>query len=551
VASPRADRACGLLFDVKAANAQSAPEYIIYDLGVIRSTGGATSKALGINNLGQVCGEATATPSPGSQKHAFLWLFSPAFGLTAQVMHDLNTVHGLTLTGPSLAHDLNINGRIVGRSGAEGSHVARMWVIATGSASSSSLGFLPFGSVSVAHAVNDVDVSGFTTIVGESATNGYCGPPTAEFRGFQYVIDPTTEMEELPPPNDTGVGAALDVNNDIDDDPTPDILGYSATCQGVAVLCQSLEDAAHWSGASTGLELGPYDEPGQHRATGVNDADNVVGWCFEDFFLPACTRRALFWTNSDAFPVNLGLISPLDTTHGTLANAISDPGLSGERVIVGQDVTVFAALAWLGSPGSWTVRELNKSPHLPDLNPDPIEVDPCGWDQLTDAIDANDNGWIVGEGVRQPGVAGSNRGYLLIPAFPCLADLTGDCIVDGADLGQLLLRWGACPMGSSCVRCRPNTNPCIADFNCDGMVLGDDLGQLLLHWTGTETCGPECLSVGGGSFAGGGGEGGSAPEGAVMLEGVPDLTQIIADLVESGQMDLVVWLLEFYGDSNQ
>jgi hypothetical protein len=52
-------------------------------------------------------------------------------------------------------------------------------------------------------------------------------------------------------------------------------------------------------------------------------------------------------------------------------------------------------------------------------------------------------------------------------------DLDGDSIVDGADLGLLLLAWGKCPKD---VFCQP-------DFNLDGMVDGEDLGELLLNWT--------------------------------------------------------------------
>jgi hypothetical protein len=50
----------------------------------------------------------------------------------------------------------------------------------------------------------------------------------------------------------------------------------------------------------------------------------------------------------------------------------------------------------------------------------------------------------------------------------CPADLNGDRVVDGGDLGQLLGSWGA--HGSS------------ADLNGDGTVDGGDLGQLLGSW---------------------------------------------------------------------
>lgn len=49
-------------------------------------------------------------------------------------------------------------------------------------------------------------------------------------------------------------------------------------------------------------------------------------------------------------------------------------------------------------------------------------------------------------------------------------DLNGDGIVNGADLGLLLVAWGPCP-------------GCAADLNRDGAVTGADLGILLAAWT--------------------------------------------------------------------
>jgi hypothetical protein len=50
------------------------------------------------------------------------------------------------------------------------------------------------------------------------------------------------------------------------------------------------------------------------------------------------------------------------------------------------------------------------------------------------------------------------------------ADLNGDGVVGGADLGILLANWGAC--GASCV----------GDLDGDGVVGGSDLGFLLANW---------------------------------------------------------------------
>ena len=54
---------------------------------------------------------------------------------------------------------------------------------------------------------------------------------------------------------------------------------------------------------------------------------------------------------------------------------------------------------------------------------------------------------------------------------PCIADLFGDGIVNGADLGILLAGWGACGTGT-----------CASDLNGDGQVNGADLGIVLAGW---------------------------------------------------------------------
>lgn len=52
---------------------------------------------------------------------------------------------------------------------------------------------------------------------------------------------------------------------------------------------------------------------------------------------------------------------------------------------------------------------------------------------------------------------------------PCPADLSGDGLIDGADLGILLGSWGPCA-------------GCLADLSQDGLVDGTDLGLLLASW---------------------------------------------------------------------
>jgi hypothetical protein len=53
----------------------------------------------------------------------------------------------------------------------------------------------------------------------------------------------------------------------------------------------------------------------------------------------------------------------------------------------------------------------------------------------------------------------------------CIADINGDDVVNGTDLGSLLAAWGPCTSGD-----------CLADLNADGVVDGGDLGTLLGRW---------------------------------------------------------------------
>jgi hypothetical protein len=53
----------------------------------------------------------------------------------------------------------------------------------------------------------------------------------------------------------------------------------------------------------------------------------------------------------------------------------------------------------------------------------------------------------------------------------CPGDASGNAIVDGADIGLTISRWGICAGDS-----------CYSDFNGDGIVNGADLGDVLSHW---------------------------------------------------------------------
>jgi hypothetical protein len=79
---------------------------------------------------------------------------------------------------------------------------------------------------------------------------------------------------------------------------------------------------------------------------------------------------------------------------------------------------------------------------------------------------------IVGHAIRTTDGGQSPFVLDLRPTPPaCVADLNGDGVVNGDDLGQLLGAWGACV-----------STDCPADFDDNGVVDADDLGVLLGAW---------------------------------------------------------------------
>ena len=91
------------------------------------------------------------------------------------------------------------------------------------------------------------------------------------------------------------------------------------------------------------------------------------------------------------------------------------------------------------------------------------------------AIGADRARYDVGSGRLRGYAWGENVGWVNLDdgthfvAFSCVGDFTGDGVIDGADLAQLLASWGPC-VG------------CPADLDGNGVVNGADLAQLLASW---------------------------------------------------------------------
>ena len=78
-------------------------------------------------------------------------------------------------------------------------------------------------------------------------------------------------------------------------------------------------------------------------------------------------------------------------------------------------------------------------------------------------------GSFTGGGGSGEGNLAAARITVISASGSCAADLNGDGVVNGADLGDFLAQWGAC-------------SDCTGDFNEDDVVNGADLGQFLSEW---------------------------------------------------------------------
>jgi len=183
-------------------------------------------------------------------------------------------------------------------------------------------------------------------------------------------------------------------------------------------------------------------------AYGVTNDGYVAGHCrFQSG--TEFTSRATLWSPA-GIPVELPPLpgysswSSIDINTGVILGSVSKPiqsGLPPTQSVVWLDGVPFA---------------LN-----PLIAPPPQQIGkPAAVNQL---------GQIVGNGYVPP--VGGGGAWVLTPTGS-IADINGDCEVNGADLMILLQQWGAVPDAAAS-----------ADLNHDGMVNGADLAIVLGRWT--------------------------------------------------------------------
>lgn len=184
------------------------------------------------------------------------------------------------------------------------------------------------------------------------------------------------------------------------------------------------------------------------KALGVNSAGIICG---ETRFFPVANAvyAATIWTpdgNVKALPLLDGYSSGRCVAInelGVILGTVSKPTVSG--LPSSQDVV------WI------------------DSVPQAIEplIDAVNPTAFGSAFDINDLGEVIGTGQVPAGVNGG--AWLLAPAFVHF-DTNGDCLVNSADIANVLGDWGSTALPAS-------------DVNQDGLVDGQDIAAVLGAWS--------------------------------------------------------------------
>ncbi len=370
--------------------------YTITDLGAL---GGDTSRSYNVNDLGQVVGEAETA---GGDKHAFLWLPEPAYGLPAGI-NDLGTLGG----SESVAFGVNGAGQVVGRAdtATPGVYHAFLWDSPSGMQDLGALG----GQLSEAYAVNDLG-----DVVGRAQN------ADGVFRAFYRWSEGLMEWFPLILPGDQeSAGFAIGYANLHMAGASYSTMNHAFAFGGEAGL-YVLEDFGF---GSTAFGLDDLRRVGS--VTLESSADHAALW----ETLAVTDLGTLGGTNSRAYAIN-----DIDQVVGS-ADTASE---------------LQHAFVW-------------KEGVMIDLN-DLLPTD-SGW-ELAEARDISEVGQIVGSGMSPNGkthafvlipcpadlngdgdINAADLAQLLAswgPCIQCPAELTGDGVVDAADLAELLSVWGAC-----------------------------------------------------------------------------------------------------------
>ena len=555
----------GLYIDNLRFGTAPIPQWRAINLGVI---GGLdNSRAYAINDEAQIVGVCSDfngeyTDPPAAGDIAFVWLNEAEFGLSAQVMHDLNAIAstGCAVTiGDSIARDINAAGQIAGEVFTGGAQHGFLWDLE----GAQCMKILPLvqNSVSAEFSgaiaiIDDPD----PIIVGYTDTLQFCNDISGATQSVAFQLP--ADLDALPASIALATGDLLMQSDEegLIDYPSGKALDVNAPAGLVIVAGWSDACIIDKADDCTGLTRDPlwWDDPApavadnfsmrNSEVRGLNDAGMMVGWA--DTTQNPCRRAAALWITPDGTIEEL----PLDpATDEAISNAINEQDANGIVRAVGQNITTALAHLWIGTPNQqggfdWMVLNIDDVHDIAIDNPCPPFCP--GWTQLTEATDLNNAGEMVGYGEFGADFASDEtRGFYIREFNTCgAADIYpvtgGDCEVGPGDLAELNSQWTSA-QNQTCVNigCPPY---CSADFDQSCSVGPEDLAVLLAAW------GPcDELDLGGqcGGSEGFGGDGGgstgtsySLAEALSML-GFSDIESAIEGYAAATPDDIAAWQL--------
>ena len=181
-------------------------------------------------------------------------------------------------------------------------------------------------------------------------------------------------------------------------------------------------------------------------------------------------------TQADGLPAGVLYATNYAGSSGPTINA------NGEMVVrmplegnVNPGVDDSALFAWSASTGVRLLLRTGSSDLTGFALKSFFPIGNAGQNGSGGSTGLSDSGWFVTNASDSNPKTPTGTDYMVIrarvfgAASTCAADLDGDGLVDGSDLGIMLGTWGAC-------------SGCDADLDGDGLVDGSDLGIMLGSW---------------------------------------------------------------------
>jgi hypothetical protein len=406
------------------ALAQSNPRFRVTDLGNLgylpRSVlpqDPEEQGTFGINSNGEVVFGMMVD----DEIHAMLWLPEPAYDLAAG-LHDLADLFDPgAFDQPSIARDINDDGIAVGQTGSTttsaGSGIVwdianrELWIVPD-----DGLGDPCDPAWSNAHAINNDDPPIVTGEAGhyfeadpcEDFEDDACLPCAYRFTLPAAGVDPSPQ--ELAPRDDQADCDQVSYGRDVNRAGAAFRVGGGSSGFWPDIIIPPTDlDAVVWPNLST-LTVLPRTVEGETEpfaglesmALGVNDAGEVVGWVQR--VISPHARQPAYWPDGETL-VRLEVL-PNEGNYDNAASAINNAAI---RQIVGFNQSLNKALLW-EDDGGWAVVDISIPPVIQEC------VD---LEDIRQAHDINDDGWIITWGRVDVAGPDENHAFLLTPIGDC------------------------------------------------------------------------------------------------------------------------------------